>query len=179
MIKTDDLGMQSDISEIMLITHDDVLDPDVLTAADILVRNLRNSIPHIDSVKHASKVLDALLQEQPRIISCIYQLDDLHFSEMRSSVLRAGIIALALQNGHHAIIAPASTRLPAAHWRSEFIFRAARGIRLIRPDFSEQQVVFLLTQAIHFYAQHSAEDQLITGENWHKVSHHQAREQAA
>lgn len=179
MIKTDDSGMQSDISEIMLITHDDVLDSDVLTAANILAVNLRNSIPHIDSVKHAGKVLDALLQEQPRIISCIYHFDDLHCSEMRSSVLRAGIVTLALQNGHHAIIAPVSTRLPTAHWRSEFIFRAARGIRLIRPDLSEQQVVFLLTQGIHFYAQHSAEDQLATGETWQKVSHHQAREQAA
>ncbi|MES2488146.1 MAG: hypothetical protein V4607_00040, partial [Pseudomonadota bacterium] len=117
MIKTDDSEMQSDISEIMLITHDDVLDPDVLTAADILALNLRNSIPHIDSVKHAGTVLNALLQEKPRIISCIYQLDDLHFSEMRSSVLRAGIVTLALQNGHHALIAPVSTRLPTAHWR--------------------------------------------------------------
>ncbi|MES2491562.1 MAG: hypothetical protein V4607_17385, partial [Pseudomonadota bacterium] len=78
---------------------------------------------------------------------------------------------------HHALIAPVSTRLPTAHWRSEFIFRAARGIRLIRPDLSEHQVVFLVTQAIHFYAQQSAENQ--AAGNWYKVSHHQAREQAA
>ncbi|GEM_PF-4688526 len=150
-----------------LIAHDSYLYPGVIEQTDLSALAPAMDIPHIDSVKHASNVLQFLLSGPPRTLRCVYQLDDLQFSEMRSSVLRAGIVALAVRAGHHAIVAPISTRLPTAHWRSEFIFRAIRGIRLIKPELSEQEMLDTVTREIHFYSQHAA--------SWHETPHLEAR----
>jgi hypothetical protein len=168
MLNSGNVGEQIQISEVILITNDASPHPDALEAADLLALHSNNGIPRIESVKHASKVLAALLNEPPRAIGCIYKLDNLQFSEMRASVLLAGIVALLVQAGHHAIIAPISTHLPVAHWRSEFLYRSIRGIRILQPELSEQQVLHIVTQAIHFYTQHAPANDS-TQINWQKV----------
>jgi hypothetical protein len=139
-----------------LIAHDDPLYPGAIEPIAPAALASMMDIPHIDSVKHACNVLQYLLSGPPRTLRCVYQLDGLQFSEMRSSVLRAGIVALAVRAGHHAIVSPISTHLPTAHWRSEFIFRAIRGIRLIKPELSEQEMLDTVTREIHFYPQQAS-----------------------
>jgi len=170
MLDSNQTGMEVQISEVILITNDSSPQPDTLEAADLFALYSNNVIPRIESVKHASKVLASLLNEPPRAIGCIYKLDNLYFSEMRASVLLAGIVTLLVQAGHHAIIAPISTQLPMAHWRSEFIFRAVRGIRILQPHLTEQQVLHIVTQAIHFYTQHAPANDPTQSGNWLKHS---------
>ncbi len=169
MLETEDAKAQADAGEVILISNDDSPHPNVIEQADLSALTSNKDIPYIESVRHGCQVLEALLGEPPRAIGCIYKLDDLHFSEMRSSVLSAGIVALAVQAGHHAVIAPISSHLPAAHWRSEFIFRAVRGIRLLRPEMSEQELLFVVTRAIHFYTQHVPESSAAYAANWRKI----------
>jgi hypothetical protein len=152
--------------EVFLIAHDDSLHPGVIEKNELSALAPDLDIPHIDSVKHASNVLETLLSGPPHTLSCSYKLDDLQFAEMRSSVLRAGLAVLAVLAGHYAIIAPISRQLPIAHWRSEFIFRATRGIRLLKPELSEQALLLIVTRQIHFYTQHDGH----APADWHQMA---------
>lgn len=171
MLEANAVNTHTHADEVFLIAHDDYLLPGVIEQIDLSALVPDQDIPHIDSVKHANSVLESLLDGPRRTISCIYKMDDLQFSEMRSSVLRAGLVVLAVQAGHHAIIAPVSTRLPAAHWRSEFIFRAIRGIRLLKPELSEQDLLNVVTREIHFYTQHDSLDSTSQTASWHEMSY--------
>lgn len=171
MLEGSNASAHTGVDEVFLITHDDHLHPGVIEQIGSATLAPSQDIPRIDSVKHANNVLETLLDDRRRTISCIYQMDDLHFSEMRSSVLRAGLVVLAVQAGHHAIITPISTRLPAAHWRSEFIFRATRGIRLLKPELSEQGLLNIVTREIHFYTQHISDDGALPATSWHEMSY--------
>lgn len=157
------------ISEVIVITNDGSPHTDALDKSDFLEINAENGIPHPDSVKHAGKILDRLLSAPPCSISCVYKLDDMNFNKMRASVLLAGMVTLLVQAGYHAIVAPVSSHLPTAHWRSEFIFRAVRGIRLLKPELSAQQVFFIVTQAIHFYTPHQSVADALGGPKWSKL----------
>lgn len=149
---------QGGTGEVFLITRDDGLYVDAVEKIDLAKLPWDQDVPHIDSIKDASKALDILLGALPRTVGCIYKLDDLDFSQMRSSVLRAGIVVLAVRAGHQAVIAPISARLSAAHWRSEFIFRATRGIRLLRPELPEQELLNIVTREIQFYEEQAVHD---------------------
>jgi hypothetical protein len=153
MLDASDPRMEPGAPEVILISRESTPFPDVLAATDVTAPDFDSDIPYVHSVKHAAKVLDELLTAPPCILNCSFDLDDLRFGEMRSSLLRAGIVALAVQAGHQAVIAPMSEHLPVANWRAEFTFRAVRGISLIHPDLSAQQVFYIVTQAIHFYSQ--------------------------
>lgn len=157
------------VQELILITNSISPEPEALSDSAVSALTSDASLRRIESTKQAGKVLETFLQEAPRSLHCIYQLDDLHFTEMRSSILLAGILALAPQVGHQAIIAPISTLLPPAHWRSEFIFRAVRGIRLLRPDLTELQVFHAVTQSIHFYAQARTSNPKTHSIRWRKI----------
>jgi hypothetical protein len=150
-----DNNFQTQLStpEVILLSRESSPLPDLLATTDLADPNPDNGLPFIHSTEHAGRVLDDLLAAPPRVLIGTFDFDQLQFGKMRSSVLRAGIIVLAVQAGHHAVIAPVSTQLPVANWRSEFTFRAVRGIRLLRPDLTAQQVFFIVTQAIHFYSQ--------------------------
>jgi hypothetical protein len=163
------------IQELILITNNIASEPEPLPESAVSALTSDMSLRHIESTRHAAKVLDELLEEAPRTLRCIYQLDNLHFTEMRSSILLAGILALAAQAGHQAIIAPISSQLPPAHWRSEFIFRAVRGIRLIRPQLTELQVFYAVTQAIHFYAQARTANSETHSIRWRKIERESAQ----
>lgn len=160
---------QTHISEVIVITNDPSPHADAFDKADLLALNADNGIPHPASVKHAAKILDRLLHAPPRTISCVYKLDDMNFNKMRASLLLAGMVALLVQAGYHAIVAPVSSHLPTAHWRSEFIFRAVRGIRLLKPELSSEQVFFIVTQAIHFYTPDKALADDLDDGKWHKL----------
>lgn len=157
------------VQELILITNSISPEPEALSDSAVSALASDASLRHIDSTRQAGKMLEAFLLEAPRSLYCIYQLDDLHFTEMRSSILLAGILALAAQAGHQAMIAPISTQLPPAHWRSEFIFRAVRGIRLLRPDLTELQVFHSVTQAIHFYTQARTSNPQTHSIRWRKI----------
>lgn len=169
MLVADDIAPEREAAEILFISNNNAPHDDVLADADFSAFDPNNDIPRIESVKHAHKVLDTLLGQSPHAIGCIYHLDDLHFGEMRSNVLRAGIIALAVQAGYRAIVVPISERLSPAHWRSEFIFRAVRGIRQIKPEITEQELCFIVMQAIHFHAQHLPDADDLSDANWSRV----------
>lgn len=156
--------------EVFLITKDDGLYLDAVEQIDLAKLAWDQDVPYVDSVKDALKALDILTGELPRTIGCIYKLDDLQFSEMRSSVLRAGVVVLAVCAGHQAVIAPISTHLPAAHWRSEFIFRATRGIRLLKPDLPEQELLQIVTREIQFYEEQLAHDSTGIEASWQEAT---------
>lgn len=156
--------------DVFLITKDNGLYLDAVEHVDLAQLPWDRDVPYVDSVKHATKALDALLAAPSRTIGCVYKLDDLQFSEMRSSVLRAGIVVLAVHAGHQAVIAPVSERLSAAHWRSEFIFRATRGIRLLKPELSEQQLLKIVTREIQFYEEQRAHESSGIEVSWHEAS---------
>lgn len=164
----------SDTGEVFLITKDDGLYLDTATAVDLSTLSWDQDVPHIDSIKHACKVLDTLLEAAPRTIGCIFKLDGLQFADMRSSVLRAGIVVLAVGAGHSAIIAPISTRLPAANRRSEFIFRASRGIRLLKPALSEQELLQVLTREIQFFEEQVLRESAELNAHWREASYQAA-----
>jgi hypothetical protein len=153
MLDAGDPRFEPGAPEIILISRQSTPFPDVLAETDFTMPDFDSGIPYINSVKHAAKVLDELMAMPLHVLNCRFDLDDLQVGEMRSSLLRAGIVALAVQAGHQAVIAPISERLPVANWRAEFTFRAVRGISLIHPDLSAQQVFYIVTQAIHFCSQ--------------------------
>lgn len=117
---------------------------------DTSVPGFLRVLPRLDTVEEARELVAKLQQRPPQCLICDYNLDLEKPSEMRSSALCSGVIALAVEAGHRAIISARSAQLPMANWRSEFVFRAVRGIRLIRPELSQDRVLYLVTRAIHF-----------------------------
>lgn len=137
--------------EVFLISKDNGLYLDAVERIDLATLAWDADVPYANSIKDASKALEALTRSPHHTIGCTFKLDDLQFNEMRSSVLRAGVVVLAVCAGNQAVIAPISKRLPTANWRSEFIFRATRGIRLLKPELSEQELLHIVTSEIQFY----------------------------
>lgn len=121
-------------------------DPYTDTTAPGFVRKL----PSVQTVNEARDLLGKLQHRPPQCLVCDFNLDQQKFSEMRTSVLTAGVVALAVQAGHRAVISARSVDLPVAHWRAEFVFRAVSGIRLLKPELDSAKVLHIVTRAIHF-----------------------------
>lgn len=122
------------------------LDPQTETMAPGFLRELS----HLGSTADARALLEKLLDRPPQCLRYSLDLDQQKFSGMRSSVLNCGVIALAVQAGHRAVISAHSAQLPIAHWRAEFVFRAVSGIRLIQPELAQDEILHVVTRAIHF-----------------------------
>ncbi|TXH04610.1 MAG: hypothetical protein E6R07_08100 [Nevskiaceae bacterium] len=120
--------------------------PHTDTTAPGFIRKL----PALQSAGEAHDLLGKLQNRPPQCLVCEFNLDQQKFSEMRASVLTAGVVALAVQAGHRAVISARSVDLPIAHWRAEFIFRAVSGIRLLKPELDSGKVLHIVTRAIHF-----------------------------
>lgn len=112
----------------------------------------RREIPKFTKLDEARELLAKLLQRPPQILILPFDLDQEKFVDMRASVLACGVVALAVQHGHRAVICAQSLRLPMAHWRAEFTFRAVSGIRKLQPALDSAAVLQIVTSAIQFCA---------------------------
>lgn len=98
-------------------------------------------LPPLRSLQQARTLLDELKRLPPRCLQLDFDVDQQSFSDMRSSVLSAGLAVLAIQAGHCMLLSARSASLPLVHWRAEFTFRAVSGLRQLQPSLTDEQVM--------------------------------------